>query len=287
MALIVTVPGVDFTAAGVAPIIVDPMLTDGSLYLVDPMYPGKEWVSGAPSNNQVITNVAADAAAALTGESASNLNITFRHEGGLTGANGLLERSGVGGVHGIVTLANTTGGEQSASTRLPAAITSYMVANPTHDYYFSWWGYVTRLANADQATASLGQIAYSSTVYMAAFGQADVKPTSGARISAVETNPNATGATFRAIGITGATGSPASLVGKPWEVGRFDGYHVGAGAKKSPSHILYRVYGEDLTVSGRSFARVAALDQAEYAKAVTTAGGRYYGDTFTDPATIP
>lgn len=287
MALIVTVPDVDFTASGVAPILVDPMLVEGSLYLIDPMYPGKEWASGVPANNTLMTNIAAQAAAAVTGESEANLQITFRNEGGLTGTNGRLERSAKGGLHGIITLANTTGGAQSASTRLPTALTAYLLANPTHDYYFSWWGYVTRLASADQATASIGQIAQSTTAYMVAFGQGDTKPTSGTRISATEINPNVTGATFRAIGITGATGSPASLVGKPWEVGRFDGYHVGAGAKKSPSHILYRVYGEDLTVSGRSFSRVSALDQAEYAKAVTTAGGRYYGDTFTDPATIP
>lgn len=56
---------------------------------------------------------------------------------------------------------------------------------------------------------------------------------------------------------------------------------------KCASHIIYRFYMEDLTVSGRSYEAVDALSWAEYQKHVLTPGGRYYGDTFTDPATIP
>lgn len=55
----------------------------------------------------------------------------------------------------------------------------------------------------------------------------------------------------------------------------------------APSHILYRLYLEDLTVSGRSHADVAAIDHALYTEEVLTDGGRYYADTFTDPATLP
>lgn len=54
-----------------------------------------------------------------------------------------------------------------------------------------------------------------------------------------------------------------------------------------PSWLFYRFYAEELTISGRTFAQVNALDQAEYTKQVLTPGGRYYGDVFTDPATIP
>lgn len=53
-----------------------------------------------------------------------------------------------------------------------------------------------------------------------------------------------------------------------------------------PSLIFYRAYYEDLTVSGRTYAEVQALDQALYAKDVLTGGGRYYGDTWTVPETV-
>lgn len=53
------------------------------------------------------------------------------------------------------------------------------------------------------------------------------------------------------------------------------------------SFVLYRMYAEDLTVSGRTKADVLAIDQALYTQHVKTSGGDFYGDTFTDPTTIP
>ncbi len=52
-----------------------------------------------------------------------------------------------------------------------------------------------------------------------------------------------------------------------------------------PSFIVYRIYIEDLKLSGRTFAEVKAIDDAEHAKAFA-AGGRFYGDTWSNPATI-
>ena len=43
---------------------------------------------------------------------------------------------------------------------------------------------------------------------------------------------------------------------------------------------------EDLTVSGRTYAEVDALDYALY-QAAFAADGRYHGDTNTDPSTLP
>ena len=53
----------------------------------------------------------------------------------------------------------------------------------------------------------------------------------------------------------------------------------------SPSYIVYRVYIEDLNLSGRTFAEVKAIDDAEFEKAFAV-GGRFYNDTWSDPATI-
>lgn len=54
---------------------------------------------------------------------------------------------------------------------------------------------------------------------------------------------------------------------------------------RSPSVIYYRIYIENLALSGRSYAEVSALDQAEFNKAFAV-GGRFYGDTWSDPATV-
>lgn len=53
----------------------------------------------------------------------------------------------------------------------------------------------------------------------------------------------------------------------------------------TPSYIVYRVYIEDLNLSGRTFEQVKAIDDAEHAKAFAE-GGRFYGDTWSNPALV-
>jgi len=51
--------------------------------------------------------------------------------------------------------------------------------------------------------------------------------------------------------------------------------------------VLYRLYIEDLTVSGRSYADVDALDLLGYQQQVLSPEGRYSADTIlTNPATV-
>ncbi|MER2974725.1 hypothetical protein ABS815_15285, partial [Klebsiella pneumoniae] len=53
-----------------------------------------------------------------------------------------------------------------------------------------------------------------------------------------------------------------------------------------PSFIFYRFYMEDLTVSGRSYATVDALDQALFDEAFNSSTGRYRNDHFSAPNVI-
>lgn len=53
------------------------------------------------------------------------------------------------------------------------------------------------------------------------------------------------------------------------------------------SFIFYRLYVEDLTVSGRSYVTIDAIDLALYQAAVLTSTGRYYSDTYSAPSTVP
>ncbi|MBD7153500.1 hypothetical protein HPO45_27130, partial [Klebsiella pneumoniae] len=53
-----------------------------------------------------------------------------------------------------------------------------------------------------------------------------------------------------------------------------------------PSFIFYRFYMEDLTVSGRSYATVDALDQALFDEAFYSSTGRYRNDHFSAPNVI-
>lgn len=66
----------------------------------------------------------------------------------------------------------------------------------------------------------------------------------------------------------------------------FDPTSNSSNKDKADSHIIYRVYLEDLTISGRTYATVEAADGALFTAAFGT-GGRFNGDTFTNPTTIP
>jgi len=52
------------------------------------------------------------------------------------------------------------------------------------------------------------------------------------------------------------------------------------------SWAFMRAYIEDLSISGRTFDEVAAIDSGLYSKEVLTSGGRYYNDTYTNPSTL-
>lgn len=90
-------------------------------------------------------------------------------------------------------------------------------------------------------------------------------------------------------GIFFGSSAQVSGIGATGTVGMGIFSFVGTIANKdlAGSHVFYRMYLEDLTVSGRSYSTVDAIDYTMFQAAMTTAGGRYYGDTFTDPATIP
>lgn len=64
--------------------------------------------------------------------------------------------------------------------------------------------------------------------------------------------------------------------------GTLEPYNATSG---NPSWILYRIYIEDLSLSGRTYEQVKAIDDAEFAKAFA-AGGKFFDDTWNDPATV-
>lgn len=289
MALIVTIPNTTFTDPGVSPLRVDPMLVYGSLWLVDPTYPGDAWGSGVPATGAAINNVAADAAAELTGSAPSALDLTFNKQNQLTGVNGGVERTSKGGLHGYIQQSTTPNAYMSAGVWLPAALEAYLEANLTHTLYFSMWHRITRTVDPSQTRGPFAHINYGDpdSTLMAMTQQQDYPLAAPELEGKTTTNQGSLGASFRAIATNDITGSFTGLNDKkPWVVGRWGPFTDSIGTLYSPSHILYRIYAEDLTVSGRTYAQVAAIDQQEYTREVLTAGGRYYGDTFSDPATV-
>lgn len=294
----------------------DPLLVSGSLVLLEPAHSARAFpaIPVQPTGVETVAtvpNIAWREAAATIGGSPSQSSLDcFLHlNAGFTAPRGKIERSTLGGLHGIVSQTQISGSAQGATLDLPDIIREYVRANPNNDLYLSLWQRVTRapLALASGAVYPLiSGIVSSSTPssnYAALFTANTVLPPTGVNRLGGRSDPfplrttpgtGSVGPQFRGLA-TGAwtgtvPGSVSSVLASlaAWGQAARTGFDGGAGTYPAhSSHIVYRVYLEDLTVSGRSHATVDAQDFAMYTAQVLTAGGKYFGDTTpTDPSTV-
>ena len=280
-----------FTGTGLPVLYDDSLMNAGSLVLLD-LGHSLGGVTGVPAGGAVLPNVAWKTANALVsgapGQSA--LGIPLTATSAAAPSYPVIERTPKLGLHAIRSQTSDVSGATYA-LGTPAAISAYLQANPTHKYYFSIWDNVTRKTTVGQAAPNPGVTAFGSNAgnFLFAIPGWDVYPGGGAQFlgknisrgTPLSTN---TGSGIIQMGFTTVTGSPTYtstvLYGFGGQAGFWSGYRVGS------SQILYRMYLEDLTVSGRTYAAAAAADLALYTAAFAP-GGKFYGDTFTNPAGFP
>ncbi len=210
------------------------------------------------------------------------------------------------GIHFIASQARTidiTGSDTlfhgiGADSALLAAIYNN-VSSSNKKLYVSIWERVTRISGVGVAplfkymgldSSTTSYAAYLATNKALTSVAAGSKASSKLNLNYLDSNivgaQNVQQFSIESIAGTGisAVNTPFKLVnGKdaPWS-----GTAAGAQAlNNSPSRIIYRIYIEDLNLSGRTYEQVKAIDDAEFNKAFA-AGGRFYGDTWSDPATL-
>ena len=93
--------------------------------------------------------------------------------------------------------------------------------------------------------------------------------------------PNYHQVNIKSFSYTGITEDSRLFLGS----GLFGPWSSEIALNESPSFAVYRIYIEDLKLSGRTFEQVKAIDDAEFEKAFAI-GGRFNGDTWSDPASI-
>lgn len=267
---------------------VDAIESSGSLLLIEPMNSASPWAAGVPANGSSVVNLMKDFAGKLgVGNPAVGATI---YSSGMSSPVGLLERSGKGGLHGIVSKLNTPGNGAGFSIDMSDAIKSYLLANQNHKYFASVWRKVTRTGSIEQFSG-VHNASGSTNNNLFIMGADLTRPLDGGATYAGSRvmNRNAVGNSLVNIGANGWVGSVsapiANLFARACSWGRAPG--VGGATSNVGSQVFYRFYLEDLTVSGRTYAEVDALDYAQFDKQVLTQGGRYYGDTHTDPAALP
>lgn len=271
------------------------LLSSGTLMIIDPMDLEHPWPAGVPANASAIYNPAWDIAASIIGSGdAASLASPFVDQHGNVDA--IAERSAKGGLHFIYSQTAQTGSASKGAAIVPAAaILNYMLTGGiAHRYYISIWHLVTRVGIPGAVIPPLFSALFKTGDAGRCFERMQ---TDGFVGNVLRSNPasglNAVGPVRRAMVIEGWSGpagsAPVDASGLDAALMMWGNYKSMStlALNKSPSHIGYFGLIEDLTVSGREGADVDALDAQMFAEQVLTAGGRYYGDTFTDPATKP
>ena len=303
MGRFIVVQGVNPTPTHVNVDVLDPLLTTGSLVLLDTTHPaGTPWGSGVPTNGTLLPNLAAtQAAGVLPSLTADQLKASM-YFGSAFSTNGFAERTGKGGLHLALKPSITGDSNTLAMIRFDTEFvdgTNGLTSIASHDLFISLWGRVTKAYASDFHVSNVpphSLIGSGNTVYgfytRRTSGNVNY-PTDSRKIGGREYGVTGTGTTLGPMlqniavanvvtPISGGANARAALT-----VGNGTGFSSGAGNYgKGGSFIFYRFYMEDLTVSGRSYATVDALDNALFTQDVLTSGGRFYGDTFTNPTTL-
>lgn len=280
------------------------------------MEPSDMAVLPALGGSGVIPNVAATRALPLMspGTQLSVMDPTLYLTSVMEASAGKIERTGRGGLHVIMSQVNGVPNRGAQVQFLPLTIRNYIAAHPNNKYGMWQW---IRLTRAAQNTASPIQTTTLVRSAVAGFpGQTQQNATlmlnygdngtwfnpGGASDYLTLNRPfaKALGNVRPAVAVKGGwslnVSGPGNTVPATGDEIRAD-YNMGtlggsgnnslvANQNAQPSQILYRLYFEDLTVSGRTVAAVDALDATAFSTAFAI-GGRFYNDTFTDPATLP
>lgn len=285
----VVLSDVTFTDTSLPIILNDPILSSGSLFLFDPSH-SQGVFSGVPASGGSVPNVAWSEAAAILGSgTSSSLAGVVTSTNPTEASKSLVERTTKLGVHQIISLvAQTVANNWIVS--LPTPIRDYLYAHRTdHSFYFSMWHKVTRPGIANSANQSPIHYA-SNTVNYLFFAQSGLPTSAGSNKRSYPSgigDPNVAAGQERFLNInpTAQTGAGVSNGNNiDFGLGNFGSWQA-FNLNKCSSRIIYRVYVEDLTVSGRSYATVDAIDYAMY-QAAFTSGGKFYDDTYTAPSTI-
>lgn len=266
---------------------------NGALFLADV----RTLSSAVPTAGQAITNLATSKAAAL-GISGDTSGKWVQLGTPVASGYALLERSGKGGIHVIASQATSYTGYQGFRLQIPMNIMDYIIANRNNTFYISQWRNLTRQAvNTTGAPCLMGiETGNTSGWGRMTTSNSQLKP-GGGQLSGRTVSPgyNTLGPNFESA--AGSIPTTDTLSSSNFnndntasrdvaEFGRVGNQNTFPPSSNLPSMIFYRGYIEDLTVSGRSFTTVNAIDKAMY-DAAFASGGRFYNDTYTAVSTLP
>lgn len=200
-----------------------------------------------------------------------------------------------GGLHFITSQAyagEAYGGEVFSGVRANAALRNYLASLANPNLYVSMWTRITRKAKGQagkqapllsyaQTTSNYLMFMQSTQTQIALNGVSTSKLNKTATSDDVVGVPNCYQGNVTGKSGTGVVSSTSLTIGS----GHYNPFSSITSLNEAPSFILYRIYVEDLSVSGRTYEQVKAIDDAEF-NAAFAPGGRFYGDTWSNPSTV-
>ncbi|MCL4068788.1 hypothetical protein M3484_19680 [Pseudomonas sp. GX19020] len=275
----------------------DPILSKGSLLLWDPTHLSGGDAAGV-ANGASLANVAADIAARLIGISEAAARPTISNVGAEAGSatvtQSMKRRTAKGGLYGVYSKAHAVGDRlgQTNFGMLADFAKEYMWTND-HMYFMSIWarslrsGRVGTGSAASPLSAMHGSVSGSANQLLINNGTI-AAPSRQQGFSTNNALFDANAPRINNLARQGWAGTKPTLVNAvgPWFMTGSYGSWAGSLNQPGWSGIIERCYIEDLTVSGRSYAEVDAIDFAIFT-AAHAAGGAWFGDTYPDPATLP
>lgn len=269
------IEGAQFTDPKYPKLYDDVRLTDGSLMLIDFTH-SMTGIAGVPAAGTIVPNIAVETAKRLVGGGDKNtLGCIFNNTFDAT--SGKLERTLKGALHGIVSASNRnhkTAGFEFNSTTTPLLFN--FIKNHLNDEYAVFlWTNVTRVTSATgniNDSLSLVNLASAATNNMLG-------------ITVQNTVGNKRNTARAQTGFSGSLNANDALnSGFPFYWGQTPPYQS-LNPTNGKSMVLYGYHLIHVPSSGMTFAELDARDAELYAKFFGE-GGRYYGDTYSNPNSV-
>lgn len=268
----------------------DPALTDGSLILIDFAHSqgySPDDLTKVPANGEVIPNIARAIAADMIGGVAADMDLAW--EFNASASQVIMERTAKGMLHGMVSQINLTA-TVAGNIAIPAAIRQHIFDHQDHGFYLSAWTVLTRTsANSATRLVNVGSSLTAANNYLGSMGNTSLFPAAGnshllgRRLSP---DPVTVGEqSYRSMAALGFNGTPpasASGFARLLSFGRTAGFT--SISNGFASWAIGRLALIDLTVAGKTWEEVDAIDRAMFDAAITV-GGKFHGDSWSDPAT--
>lgn len=276
--------GVNITGTGHPKLYADRRMSEGSLLLIDLANTSLDQPNTIASGMK-LPNIAWKNALAMIGSgSLDTLSPSLTNV--MSPAQGGVELTQNKGIH---TITSNTGQTSTVSMdiTLPDLIKTYLLAHPTHKFYFGLQYKVTRkFTTADDFTRlHIGNISANTQNYLFLNRRTAINPLPNGNRLGLRVHPNdvqadrwEVGDRFLSCAVSNFTGTlPATIANL---IARYKVY-PGSG-----SEILYTLYIEDLTFSSRTYEQVDIMEYQMFLENIAD-GNRFQSDVFTNPSTLP